>query len=63
MLVSAFSVGQSCVDETNCTTKPGSLSEEFELTGNRAHWADFSTSSFMFGCVIGAIFIPRIADM
>ncbi|KAI6176333.1 MFS domain-containing protein [Aphelenchoides bicaudatus] len=63
MLVSSFSVGQTCTNSTDCIAAPGSLSEDFNLTGSRSNLGDFSTSAFMIGCVFGAVLVPRFADL
>ncbi|KAI6182570.1 putative transporter [Aphelenchoides bicaudatus] len=62
MMVSAFLLGDVCVNTTTCTPTPGSISEEFELTGGRSKFADLTTMSFLLGNALGANPISWFSD-
>ncbi|KAI1721631.1 sugar transporter domain-containing protein [Ditylenchus destructor] len=70
MMVSAFIMGELCVPmhDNGNTTKPcvpdeGSIAKEFDLIGERAHMADYTTSAFLFGIVVGSSFLPILSDV
>ncbi|CAD5213578.1 unnamed protein product [Bursaphelenchus xylophilus] len=63
LLVSAFFIGDLCLDERNCTLTPGSLIEEFHLVGAKSQWADYSTMTFVLGNMLGASTISRFSDV
>lgn len=56
MMTSAF----TAIDCPNCSYV--TLVQEFDLTGDRAHLAKWSTSCFMFGNMVGGIFLTFAAD-
>ncbi|CAD5209869.1 unnamed protein product [Bursaphelenchus okinawaensis] len=63
LLVSAFFIGNICLDERNCTLTPGSLIEEFGLVGAKAQHADYSSMIFVLGNMVGASTISRFSDL
>ncbi|CAD5205828.1 unnamed protein product [Bursaphelenchus okinawaensis] len=63
MMITAFIVGQVCPPDTNCTSTLGTLMEEFDLTGDKAHLAGIATSMYLFGNMVGACTVARLADL
>ncbi|KAH7727792.1 sugar transporter [Aphelenchoides avenae] len=61
MMSSAFIMGDVCVD-SNCTLTPGTITEEFNLTGTRASYAEWTTSAFLFGNMVGGSVLPQLSD-
>ncbi|CAD5220662.1 unnamed protein product [Bursaphelenchus okinawaensis] len=62
MMLPAFTVGNACPSGENCTLTEGSIINEFDLIGPRAFIADISTTAYMFGNIIGASSLARMAD-
>ncbi|KAI6230450.1 Membrane transporter [Aphelenchoides fujianensis] len=62
VMVSAFTVGSTCADSP-CNLTEGTISKDFDLQGDRSRLADFSTSAYAVGSMIGALGLTRVADL
>ncbi|KAI6178473.1 putative transporter [Aphelenchoides besseyi] len=64
VMTSAWLVGNICSENTtNCVTTPGSVVEEFNLTGKEARYGDMTTMAFLIGNAIGGSIINRFSDL
>jgi OCT family organic cation transporter-like MFS transporter 4/5 len=64
MMSSAFMQGDVCAfeDPLECNFTKGSITEEFALSGSRSSLADWTTSSFLMGNMLGGTLLTRLSD-
>ncbi|KAI1725953.1 major facilitator superfamily domain-containing protein [Ditylenchus destructor] len=68
MMLSAFILGEPCgLDSLNstdkCTETHGTIVSSYQLTGNRAAFAEFTSSAFSLGGIGGSLIFPVLSDM
>ncbi|KAI6193379.1 putative transporter [Aphelenchoides besseyi] len=64
VMTSAWILGHVCgQNSTNCTSTPGSVIDDFNLTGEDTKYGDYTTMAFLSGNAIGGSLVNRFSDL
>ncbi|KAI6195957.1 putative transporter [Aphelenchoides besseyi] len=64
VMTSAWIIGHVCgQNATNCTSTPGSVIDDFNLTGEETKYGDYTTMAFLSGNAIGGSLVNRFSDL
>ncbi|KAI6241229.1 MFS domain-containing protein [Aphelenchoides fujianensis] len=64
MMTSAWLLGDVCAaNATDCTLTPGTITEEFNLTGADAKFSDLTSMAFLLGNALGSSPVTRFSDL